>query len=218
MDAERQKRIAALLNGRPSKREIDWEFIEREYRAGRMSIHEIARQAGVSRPLIHARVNKEGWTRDLSGKIRSEVAARLTPALTPETERSAIELAAARSVEVIREHRAAIGHGQRLVLKLFQELDEAASEVVAIEEEIDEETRGDRNFERKKMMLRAVALPTRAATLGSLSGALRTFVGLERQAFNLAAESDVPSRPTEAIEDTATLKQAAERYSIDLEA
>ena len=35
------------------------------------------------------------------------------------------------------------------------------------------------------MMLRAVALPSRSAVIVNLSNALRTLVGLERQAFNL---------------------------------
>ena len=34
-------------------------------------------------------------------------------------------------------------------------------------------------------MLRAIALPSRSAVLGSLSSALRTLIGLERKAFDL---------------------------------
>ena len=39
-------------------------------------------------------------------------------------------------------------------------------------------------------MLRAVALPSRAGVIVNLSNALRTLVGLERQAFNLGLDGN----------------------------
>ena len=53
-----------------------------------------------------------------------------------------------------------------------------------IEEAIEDETIDDDNGKRRAMMLRAAALPSRAGVIVNLSTALRTFVGLERQAFN----------------------------------
>ena len=49
--------------------DADWGAIERHFRANRMSLNEIARQYGVSRPAITNRSNKEGWVRDLDEKI-----------------------------------------------------------------------------------------------------------------------------------------------------
>ena len=72
---------------KPGKREIEWAAIERHYRAGQLSLNEIARQYGVSRPAITKKAEKEGWVRDLQEKIElatknKVVAAVATKAVT----------------------------------------------------------------------------------------------------------------------------------------
>lgn len=72
---------------KPGRREIDWAAIERHYRAGQLSLNEIARQYGVSRPAITKKAEKEGWVRDLQEKIElatknKVVAAVATKAVT----------------------------------------------------------------------------------------------------------------------------------------
>ena len=44
-----------------SKAPTDWEAIEREYRAGQLSVREIARQHDVSAPAIVKRAKRLGW-------------------------------------------------------------------------------------------------------------------------------------------------------------
>jgi hypothetical protein len=73
--------------------------------------------------------------------------------------------------------------GQRLVSALFGELEEASKNPAAIEEAIEDETAHDDNGKRRSMMLRAVAIPSRAGVIVNLSSALRTLVAIERQAF-----------------------------------
>ncbi len=85
---------------------LDWETIAGEYRAGQLSIAEIARQNGCSRQAIIKRAKKEAWGRDLSEQVRQEVSARLvTGTGTSCNTHEAIETAAARGVEVVRQHR-----------------------------------------------------------------------------------------------------------------
>ncbi len=72
---------------RKERREIDWVAIERHYRANQLSLNEIARQYGVSRPAITKKAEKEGWVRDLQEKIElatknKVVAAVATKAVT----------------------------------------------------------------------------------------------------------------------------------------
>ena len=184
---------------RPS---ADWEAIEREYRAGQLSVSEIGRLHGVSHTAINKRAKKEEWARDLSSRVREAVSARLvSEEVSIATEVAAIDLAAARGVKIIREHQSSIGRGQKLVNLLFEEMEQATTSISEIEDEIEIETANDKNTQRRTIMLKAVALPTRASTLSSLSAALKTLVGLERQAFNLdapvlgadASQSDVPN-------------------------
>jgi hypothetical protein len=51
----------------------DWDAIERQYRAGQLSIKELARQHKLSDTAIHKRAKAKGWTRDLSGAVRTRV-------------------------------------------------------------------------------------------------------------------------------------------------
>ena len=60
----------------------------------------------------------------------------------------------------------------------------------------------DGNGKRSAVMLRGVALPSRAGVIVNLCSALMTLVGLERQAFNLGEEEDGNDRaPDVAVTD-----------------
>lgn len=174
-----------------SKAAIDWEAIEREYRAGQLSLREIAAIHGVSHVSIHKRAKRDGWEQDLSEAVREKVNAKLVnDGVNGKSARETVEIAAERGVQIIREHRVSIGRGQRFVATLFGELEEATENRDEIEAAIEVETADDRSGKRRAMMLRAVELPARAGVLLTLSTALKNLVGLERQAFNLGAEEE----------------------------
>jgi len=42
---------------------IDWEAVERDYRAGTLSLRELSRKHGCSHSAIANRAGREGWTR-----------------------------------------------------------------------------------------------------------------------------------------------------------
>src|ERR1700722_18256320 len=191
------------------RKSVDGEAIEREYRAGQLTVVEIGRQYGLSHTAINKRAKRDGWTRNLADRVRKEVSARLVSEKgSPEADRAAIEPAVARGVQVVREHRASIGRGQRLVSALFGELEEASENRDEIEAVIEEETEGDDKGKRRAMMLRAVALPSRAGVIVNLSNALRTLVGLERQAFNLGDGPDSNDRAPDVPVTDDRLKAA----------
>lgn len=56
----------------------DWEAVERDYRAGLLSVREIGLAHGVSHTAINKRAKKHGWDRDLKGKIRAKAEIRLS--------------------------------------------------------------------------------------------------------------------------------------------
>lgn len=169
--------------GKPA---TDWEAIEREYRAGQLSVSEVARQQGVSHTAINKRAKREGWTRDLTERVRKEVSARLvSEGVSAEGVRETIQVAAERGVALVREHRSDIGQNRAAVTKLLAELHTVIENVEEIEEDIIEDTPGPLNAKRRARMLAAVALPSRAGVVNTLAGALKTLIPLERQAFNL---------------------------------
>lgn len=50
----------------------DWERIEQLFRAGLLSVREIAAACGVSHTAINKRSKTEGWDRDLNAKIKAK--------------------------------------------------------------------------------------------------------------------------------------------------
>lgn len=186
----------------------DWEAIERDYRAGVLSVRELAKQHGISEAYIRKKAKASGWERDLTAKVQEAVRTELvraevrsTHARTEEgvrTEAEIVQTAAAEIAGIVRSHRVGILAGRQLAALLFGQLQNAAEDREAIEEAIMEETADADNRElpknvqegariKRAAMLRAVSLPAHAQTLKDLSTVLKNLIPLERQAFNVDA-------------------------------
>lgn len=168
------------------KKSHDWEAIEREYRAGQLSVVEIGRQHGISHTAINKRAKRDNWSRDLTERVRKEVSTRLvSPEVSEANARQAVELAAERGVLLVRQHRASLQKANNAVDRLLEELERHTVNIDEIEQAIEDETGGDKDGKRRAMMLKAVSLGSRANAAVALSSALRNVIPLERQAFNL---------------------------------
>lgn len=104
----------------------DWEAIEREYRAGQLSIREIARGHGISETAIRKKAKAGGWKRALADKVRQEVRERLVRGDGSQEssqdrrakDDDAVRTAAERGVSVVTSHRRDLEqlHGLKRVL------------------------------------------------------------------------------------------------------
>lgn len=119
----------------------DWEAIERAYRAGMLSLRAIAEANGVAHNTIMKRADKEGWQRDLSGKVRSAVKDKVTRAVTTGGDHAAlvtdaeiIEEAATQGAAIVLAHRAGLARWQSIADKLS---------VVLAEMDVTDENAGD---------------------------------------------------------------------------
>lgn len=160
-----------------TKPATDWEAIEREYRAGQLSVSEIGRQHGVSHTAINKKAKAQSWTRSLASKVRQVVSDRLvSEGVSASNARETVELAAARAVEVVRSHRRALTQlnaiGDILATRLSQHLDGVTPEGPGIG---DKESPSD--------------------MLEKLSRTRQRAIQLERQAFNLDSQPDDDSAP-----------------------
>jgi len=187
--------------GAPRK-PIDWEGVEREYRAGQLSIREIGRRYGVTAPNIIKKAKKLEWIQDLSENVRRETAARLAretaegnTAGNTVSSREAVRTAAARGVEVVRQHRASAARGQRVVLGLLAELEATAACLPEIHAEIAETRHGLGKISAEQ----ALSVGNRAKAAQALASALDTLVRVERQAFSLDAPAQEPARHSATI-------------------
>jgi hypothetical protein len=178
-------------NGKIPRVPLDWESIEREYRAGQLSVVEVGRIHGCSHTAINKRAKRFGWTRDLAERVRQEVSARLvSDGVSAASLNEAVAESAARVVQIVREHRKDIGAGRSIVRNLFAELAEASERHDELEDDIVAETADDARAGRRTAMLRAVSLSTRAGVAFTLSSAMKNLVVLEREAFGLEGVGD----------------------------
>ena len=173
---------------------IDWERIEAEYRAGQLSLREIARAHGITDTAIRKKAKALSWERSLADKVREAAREKLVRSdgsqagshpQRARTDREIVEAASLRGLEVVTSHRADIHqlHGLKRVLagRLSDVLHGGSPEGPCLGER---ESPGD--------------------LLEKLSRVTARLIPLERQAFNLdAGEPEKPPAETGAgnIED-----------------
>lgn len=100
-----------MASKQQSRRPIDWERIEQEYRAGQLSVREIARSAGITDTAIRKRAKEFGWSRDLTEEVRRAVrteavraAVRSELSREPASDAEIIEASAKRGAQAIEGH------------------------------------------------------------------------------------------------------------------
>lgn len=193
----------------------DWERIEANYRAGTMSLREIAAADGnVTEGAIRKRAKRDDWTRDLGPKIqakadalvRSKAVRSEVRSTSAASERETIEANAKAIADVRLGHRTDIRAGRDLVAKLLEELRGVTERPDLIEDLIqalagDEGEDGDEDAAKKRakrvatlreMLDRLTSLPGRVAAVKGLSEALRNLIGLEREAWGIDAKEKDP--------------------------
>ncbi len=180
-----------------AKKRVDWEAVEKPYRAGMLSVREVALQFGCSETAIRKHAAEYGWERNLSKKVNRKVQnvlARENLQVVPGkriSEKEIIDSAAESSVEVVRSHRKQIARSVSVVSTLWAQLEMSTSLGKAVEDMTDAE---------KKLAQKN--LSSNAAIATSLSNALKTLVQLEREAFNITSDDlddDDDNKPTNEI-------------------
>ncbi|HID5224880.1 TPA: hypothetical protein ACXEMW_003487 [Proteus mirabilis] len=173
----------------------DWEAIESAYRAGVMSIREIASQYEITHQAISKRAKKEGWERDLKAKVKARaenlVAKREVASLVATekaiSERQLIEANAEVIANVRMEHRGDIRRARELTNNLFDELSAECADVPALRKLGELMFSHDDNGRDKlnEIYHSIISLPERVKSAKALSETLKNLVGLERQAYGL---------------------------------
>ena len=191
-----------------TRKVIDWEAVEVQYRAGIRSLKDIGEEFGVSAPGILKRAKRDGWTRDLSEKIRAKADAQVNAsavnvpvnAEARVSEREIIDANAQAIVSVRLSHRKDIQRSRRITMGLLEELEQqTGADNVAMLEQMGELLRSEDDKGQDKLndlYRKIISLPGRAKTMKDLGESLRVLVTLERQAFGL---DDKDSKPQDAL-------------------
>ena len=187
---------------KPTRPVIDWEAVELDFRAGILSLREMAGAHGVSHVSFAKRAKRDGWDRDLSAKIHAKADALVNRAMVTSaansgrlvTEREIVEGGAERIAQVRGEHRADIGRARALVVALLVELESQTGNLPALVElGAMLRTPNEAGADKLNDLYQAVmSLPERVKTVKALSEALKNLVGLEREAYNIGAAEAEP--------------------------
>lgn len=177
------------------KKTPDWERIELEYRAGVLSIREIAANHGITDGAIRKKAKAQGWERDISAKVQAkadalvrteEVRAKVRTASKLE-ERVLIEASAQAIADVRMSHRGDIRKAKTLAMTLLEEL---SSQTIDQElfQQLGELLRSEDERGQDKLndlYQKAISTPSRVISMQKLADTLKTLISLEREAYNI---------------------------------
>lgn len=189
----------------------DWERIERAFRAGILSIREIAKSNNVSEAGIRKRAKTEGWQRDLTAKVQAAVRTKLTRGSEEaaqhevRAEREIVEEASETGVQVVLSLR----HGERsardILITLMSQLAAAVGQrddleriIVAGTPAADDPAADARSRQAdraaREQLRKAISLPVHFAAMRDATTSLDRLATLAVKVYNLpVAPADTPS-------------------------
>lgn len=186
------------------RKQIDWERIELDYRAGVLSLREIAeKHPNTNHVAISRRAKKEGWVRDLSEKIKNKAEKIVTEqtvtvdvtAKSSVSENEIIDSNARVIADVRLSHRKDIGKARSLANSLLDELEhqtinredyESLGILLRSEDERGTDKLND-------LYMKAMSTPSRIVSMQKLADTMKTLIGLEREAFGI--DKEVEQKP-----------------------
>ena len=186
------------------RKQIDWERIELDYRAGVLSLREIAeKHPNTNHVAISRRAKKEGWVRDLSEKIKNKAEKIVTEqtvtadvtAKSSVSENEIIDSNARVIADVRLSHRKDIGKARTLANSLLEELEhqtinredyESLGVLLRSEDERGIDKLND-------LYMKVMSTPSRIVSMQKLADTMKTLIGLEREAFGI--DKEVEQKP-----------------------
>jgi len=181
-----------------ARKAVDWEAVEREYRAGIRSLRDIGAEFGVSDAGILKRAKKEEWQRDLTERIRAKAEAKVSAALVSEkvsaesnaNERIVVEASAQVLADALLGQRRDVSRSRSIVQKLFDELEaqgDGLAELAMLGEALES---GDEE-KLAQIARKVIAFPSRVDSAKKLAESLRTLVELERKVLRIKDDTNL---------------------------
>lgn len=186
---------------------VDWEKIERFYRAGVKSTREIALEMGISHTAINKRAKNESWDRDLSAKIKAKADAKVSRALvssqvsveTAITEKLTVEVEAEVQSRIRLSHRKDVGKARTLAMMLIEELERQTEQVPELARLGELMANPDGADKLNELYHKIISLPSRTKTMKDMGDTLKTLIGLEREAFGIESTPGLQDTPPKRI-------------------
>jgi hypothetical protein len=173
----------------------DWERIEADYRAGVLSLREIAGLHSITEGAIRKRAKRDEWARDLAGKVQAKAAELVRKELVRSSVRTEGAYSEKDIVAVNSEflagvqitQRKDIGRARALAMSMLAELEVETVDIDLFRElgEIlrSEDDRG--SDKRNDLYNKVISSAGRIDSMKKLAETMKTLVGLEREAYGL---------------------------------
>lgn len=172
---------AAKPPSKPKRALADWEAVERDFRAGILTYSEMALRHGVSKGRISQVAKRDGWTQDLSVKIRAKAEAKLNAATVNAELNAERSASIAETVEIGAQVIVRIKLGQRSSIQRARDL----AEKLMLELETETSRKPGAPTEAGEKAPPLMPLAAKVTVLKSLTESMRTLIGLERESFGL---------------------------------
>lgn len=183
------------MTGKVSANIIDWEAIEKDWRAGIKSVLQIGKENGISHTAINKHFNKLGVPRDKTAKIKAKAdelvsMQAVSASVSTETKIGDVEIIEANAklqAGLILGQRKDARRGREIVTKLFAEL-EMSTDNMDLMEQIGElmVAPDEAGIDKLNDLYRKViSLPGRVDMAKKLVEALEKIVNIERRVFNI---------------------------------
>jgi hypothetical protein len=217
------------------KKAPDWERIEHDFRAGILSLREIAASNSLTEGAIRKRAKRDGWERDLGAKIQAkaealvrkeEVRSEVRAADQGATERQIIDANATRIAQVRGEHRRDIRRTRELFLGLMAQLETVSSAegktllgqlftiIHAPADDPEDQDGKKRARQMAEMLDKLLSLPSNIDSGKKLTEMLEKLVKLEREAYDIAPSTG--SQPADGVTVTFNDNELARRIAFTL--
>lgn len=184
---------------------VDWTIVEKAYRAGIRPLRDIASEHDITEAAIRKHAKKEGWTRDLTGRIQAKAEEKVRKAevrklgsqeskMDPITEKQVVEANAAVLAEVDIAQRGDIKLAMVVSRGQLEELAAISNPKFAqlLEElavEFDRST--DRQADKRNELYRyIISLAGRVKMSKEIAASHGVYVPLQRRIYKLDDEAD----------------------------
>lgn len=200
------------MSARP--KDFPWSEIERDYRAGILSLRELGKLYGLGHVTIKKRADRHGWTRDLAAKIQAKADAIVNAAMvnagnvnsnenamSAVSERQTVEVNGNLVAEVRLRHRTDISRLRMLSMSLLAELESLCCDPVLLQQFVQMMRNPDEFGQDRKndLVLKMTSLPGRSDTAKKLAETLKIAYGLEREAWGMDLKGAEDDKPVSAI-------------------
>jgi len=105
----------------------DWTGCKIDYRAGQLSIRQLAAKHGIPESTVRSRAKAEGWQRDLTEDVRQATRAKLSRTsrseIAHDDDQEIIAQASSDAAEMVMDHRRAIARWRRISQRLADTLE-----------------------------------------------------------------------------------------------